>query len=273
MTTEHNEQQKYVRGELGAQPAAAQEAGQRLSELLCSLAESGQVTLDPFDSNSIDAIVAAVLGAAPVTAAPIGSDACPVTGLRFYDNMEHPERGMIAMYGGPFDVYSIPELGDDDELRRERYDLDRGDWVEGGEPLGYFYREQQLEEGSTPAAPGIDLEQLRRNLCVIGVVGQIDGYDVIRRNSMLEIVDRARLIDASPKGGSEAEVMQLRYQLNSLRQLLSGFDIAVQKNPLQPPCTYLEEVRLSHEFQPGCGHEVAAALRNALKPESEGAKQ
>ncbi|GEM_PF-6963977 len=77
----------------------------------------------------------------------------------------------------------------------------------------------------------------------------------------------------SPKGGSEAEVMQLRYQLNSLRQLLSGFDIAVQKNPLQPPCTYLEEVRLSHEFQPGCGHEVAAALRNALKLESEGAKQ
>lgn len=38
----------------------------------------------------------------------------------------------------------------------------------------------------------VDIEQLRRNLCVIGVVGQIEGYDVIRRNSMLEIVDRAR---------------------------------------------------------------------------------
>ena len=74
----------------------------------------------------------------------MGHDECPVTGLPFYDNMEHPARGLIAMYGGPLDVYSVPELQDNDgELRRERYDLDADCWVEGGEPLGYFYREQQ----------------------------------------------------------------------------------------------------------------------------------
>lgn len=99
--------------------------------------------------------------AAPVAAAPAGSDVCPVTGLPFYDNMEHPERGMIAMYGGPFDVYSIPELQDnDDELRRERYDLDADNWVEGGEPLGYFYSEQQPEAATTPAAPVVDPSRL-----------------------------------------------------------------------------------------------------------------
>lgn len=110
-------------------------------------------------ADAVKAVEAGKDAAAPAAqfpTKPIGSDACPVTGLPFYDNMEHPERGMIAMYGGPFDVYSIPDLGDDDELRRERFDLDRDDWVEGGEPLGYFYREQQAEAASAPAAPGID---------------------------------------------------------------------------------------------------------------------
>jgi len=48
---------------------------------------------------------------------------------------------------------------------------------------------------AAPAAPAPDLEQLRRDLCVIGVVGSIDSHDVIRRNSMLDIVDRARHAD------------------------------------------------------------------------------
>lgn len=75
---------------------------------------------------------------------PIGPRECPVTGRVFYDNMEHPDLGWIAMYGGPLDVYSIPRLdATGDELRVERYDLDADGWVEGGEPLGYFYREQQ----------------------------------------------------------------------------------------------------------------------------------
>lgn len=84
-------------------------------------------------------------------AGPVGLNECPITGLPFYDNMEHPEHGLIAMYGGPLDVYSVPELQDKDgELRRERYDLDADCWVEGGEPLGYFYGEQQPDDARQP---------------------------------------------------------------------------------------------------------------------------
>ena len=82
---------------------------------------------------------------------PAGYAECPVTGRPFYGNMEHPKRGLIAMYGGPLDVYSVPELQDKDgELGRERYDLDADCWVEGGEPLGYFYREQQPDDARQP---------------------------------------------------------------------------------------------------------------------------
>lgn len=40
------------------------------------------------------------------------------------------------------------------------------------------------------------LAQLRRNLCVIAVVGQIGGHDVVLRLSMLDIVDRAMTKEA-----------------------------------------------------------------------------
>ncbi|GEM_PF-2367936 len=135
---------------------------------------------------------------------------------------------------------------------------------------------------STPAAPGIDLREPMRNLYqayvrllesgmdrITSLGGDCDPVDVMEAND-IDLRAAREALDASPKGGSDAEVMQLRYQLNSLRQLLSGFTVAVQNNPLQPPCTYLEEVRLSHEFQPGEGQKVATALRNALN--SEGAK-
>lgn len=178
--------------------------------------------------------------------------------------------------------------------------------------MGYQWRDSEWIAPGTPAAPGIDRADLIEIIewwnAYTGPVSDAIGEIVRRIRALADASPKGdeprtpidgctesncprcrthpdhrgdmehagigrRPPQDSPKGGSEAEVMQLRYQLNSLRQLLSGFDIAVQKNPLQPPCTYLEEVRLSHEFQPGCGHEVAAALRNALKLESEGAKQ
>ena len=37
--------------------------------------------------------------------------------------------------------------------------------------------------------PAIDMDELRRAVCMIGTVGTIDGHDVIRRNSALEIID------------------------------------------------------------------------------------
>jgi hypothetical protein len=67
---------------------------------------------------------------------PIGPDKCPITGLPFFMNIDHPDLGTIATYGGPFDSYTIPAADDDDEgcFRSERYDHDAGHWVEGGEP-------------------------------------------------------------------------------------------------------------------------------------------
>jgi hypothetical protein len=67
---------------------------------------------------------------------PIGPAKCPITGLPFFMNIYHPELGMIATYGGPFDSYTIPTADDDDEgcFRSERFDHDFGDWIEGGEP-------------------------------------------------------------------------------------------------------------------------------------------
>ncbi len=101
-------------------------------------------------------------------AGPVGLNECPITGLPFYDNMEHPEHGLIAMYGGPLDVYSIPRLDrTDDELRVERYDLDADGWVEGGEPMGYFYREQQPD--AAPPAQAVDLRQIPHGIRLIEI--------------------------------------------------------------------------------------------------------
>jgi hypothetical protein len=36
------------------------------------------------------------------------------------------------------------------------------------------------------------LDQLRAVICAVGIVGQIDGYEVIRRNSVIDLIDRSR---------------------------------------------------------------------------------
>ena len=91
---------------------------------------------------------------------PAGFDVCPISGRPFWGNIDHPERGMLATYGGPFDTYSIPYLDDDDELRVERFDQDRGEWVEGGEPFGWYYSEQQPEYSAPTQPPAGELPVL-----------------------------------------------------------------------------------------------------------------
>lgn len=58
---------------------------------------------------------------------------CPITGERFFMVVEHPERGPVATYGGPYDSYTVPVRDRDGEWHRERYDHDQGTWVEGTE--------------------------------------------------------------------------------------------------------------------------------------------
>lgn len=113
--------------------------------------------------SQIDNMVCGMRRAAPVQPVavpdgwkPIAPEICPITGRKFWGNIDHPERGLVATYGGPSDTYSIPYLSDDNELRVERFDQDAGDWVEGGEPCGWYSDEQPA---AAPAAQG-DAENL-----------------------------------------------------------------------------------------------------------------
>lgn len=98
--------------------------------------------------------------AVPDSSKPIAPAHCPISGRKFWGNIDHPERGLIATYGGPFDTYSIPYLSDDNELRVECFDQDSGEWVEGGAPCGWYSNEQPH---AAPAAQGDakDTERLR----------------------------------------------------------------------------------------------------------------
>jgi hypothetical protein len=75
---------------------------------------------------------------------------CPITGRPYFMHIEHPDLGEVPTYGGPFDSYTTPAVDDSDgdrELRCERYDHDRGEWIEGGEPSGlYLVTEAQLRD-------------------------------------------------------------------------------------------------------------------------------
>ena len=73
-------------------------------------------------------------------------DRDPITLRPFFMWIEHPERGMVPTYGGPFDSYTLAEpdnLPDECKVHRldieyscERYDHDGGYWVEGCEDPG-----------------------------------------------------------------------------------------------------------------------------------------
>ena len=49
-----------------------------------------------------------------------------------------------------------------------------------------------------------------------------------------------------------------------LHELLAGFEVRVEHIPLVSPATYLEEVRVSCEFQPGKARGIADAIRSAI---------
>ena len=44
------------------------------------------------------------------------------------------------------------------------------------------------------------LDELRAALCGVGIVGKIDGHDVIRRDSVIELLDRRRAQPAPAQG-------------------------------------------------------------------------
>lgn len=57
-------------------------------------------------------------------------DECPITGRKFFLWMEHPEKGMVPTYGGPFDSFTLAERDGDNTYQCERYDHDAGKWMD-----------------------------------------------------------------------------------------------------------------------------------------------
>jgi hypothetical protein len=57
------------------------------------------------------------------------------------------------------------------------------------------------------------LEEIKRAICVIGIVGNINEHDVIRRNSVLDIIDqRIAALSAAPSSGEDAGQQLARHQ-------------------------------------------------------------
>lgn len=63
-------------------------------------------------------------------------DKCPITNEPLFMELEHPELGVVPTYGGPYDSYTIPEIDDDGDFVRHRYDHDEGCWVDGLDNVG-----------------------------------------------------------------------------------------------------------------------------------------
>lgn len=78
-------------------------------------------------------------------------------------------------------------------------------------------------------------------------------------------IERAREREGKASGSaSDGWREQERLRLLRLRTLLDGFEVRLERNELQPPATYLDEVTLWSEMQPGQGRIVCEELRKIL---------
>ena len=66
---------------------------------------------------------------------------------------------------------------------------------------GAFVAMQRTAPQPAPAPLSESIDQVERALAIIGVIGAIDGHDVVRRESVLEIARRAAL---AAQGGRDA---------------------------------------------------------------------
>ena len=92
----------------------------------------------------------------------------------------------IVIYTCPYCGSTIPHgLGHVCRAMNQMWPTDMGPYHRpNGNPLPQPITEQRKQEPRT-----FDHNELRRALCVIGVVGEIDGHPVIRRESVLNIID------------------------------------------------------------------------------------
>ena len=96
--------------------------------------------------------------------------------------------------GGDFDT-GIPEL---DQLLQEVYWLGEGRCTHES---GFLFMSalDKVKDLIGERDKMIDFHAIRARLCQIGTVGKKDGYDLIRRESVIEMVDRMRPTETSTK--------------------------------------------------------------------------
>lgn len=61
-----------------------------------------------------------------------------------------------------------------------------------GGMLGVAWDRAVYRMVASQPAQTVDLDELRRAVCVVGVVGHIDGHDVVRRSSVPDVLDVRR---------------------------------------------------------------------------------
>ncbi|MFX1675167.1 hypothetical protein PWR63_23455 [Paraburkholderia sp. A2WS-5] len=76
-----------------------------------------------------------------------------------------------------------------------------------------------------------DLDELKRAMCVVGVVGQIDGHDVIRRGSALDVIEQ-RMLRAAPVCPTAAAPSMLTDEGMIHRPDLARENLAVWYGPM-----------------------------------------
>lgn len=73
-------------------------------------------------------------------------DVCLITKRPFFMWLEHPTKGYVPTYGGPFDSYTLAEPNGDGTFFCERYDHDAGHWVDWTDGIDLRLIDNQRED-------------------------------------------------------------------------------------------------------------------------------
>lgn len=105
----------------------------------------------------------------------------------------------VPLFRSPAQAVDLPYSLDSDPagIRARVADVITGTMMVGAQghtppPAGHWAEPFWNAARADAAAQAVDLDELRRAVCVVNVVGQIDGHDVVRRNSLLDVIDDRR---------------------------------------------------------------------------------
>ncbi len=111
--------------------------------------------------------------------------ACPITGFPFFAVVNHQDDA-VATFGGPYDSYTMAQLGMDGDYERQRFCHDRGIWMEWENLCVFVITENEwcelveaLGDGS-PAAK-IASEWLDQHVAAKAVKKRDDGGSEVMR--------------------------------------------------------------------------------------------